>query len=106
MLMNRLSSSYGFCKIMTKPLIEKSRQRRQFADVALLATTCALVVSLAVATVTVFIGIAHAETRSATSRIAAAGDSAVALVLGLVIAGMGGLTAVMVDDGERPQRRD
>lgn len=90
---------------MTEPLSEKSRQRPPFADVALLITTAGLILSLAVATVTVSIGIARADTLGHVAQ-SSGGRFAVAVFLGLVIAGMGGLTAAMVGDGERPQRRD
>ena len=90
---------------MTKEMIERSRQRRQFADVALIITAIALVVSLAVATVTVSIGIARADTLGHVAQ-SSGGRFAAAIFLGLVIIGMGGLTAIMVGDGKRPQRRD
>ena len=52
---------------MNRDLIERSQQRRQqarggLADFAMIATIAALVASLAVAAVTVSIGIARADT--------------------------------------------
>ena len=48
---------------MTRELIERSRRRRGIADVSLIVTTIALVVSLVVAATAVSIGIARADTR-------------------------------------------
>ena len=45
---------------MTKEMIERSRERHEFADLALVVTTIALVVSLVIAAATVSIGIARA----------------------------------------------
>jgi hypothetical protein len=45
---------------MTRELIERSRKRHEFADVALIVTTIVLVVSLVIAATTVSIGIARA----------------------------------------------
>jgi hypothetical protein len=47
---------------MTKELIEHSRKRREFTDMALIVTTVTLVVSLAIAFTVVSIGIARADT--------------------------------------------
>ena len=90
---------------MTKELIEQSRKRREFGNVALFIIAIVLTVSLAVAAIAVSIGIARADTLGS---IAGSGGEqlALAVFLALVIAGMGGLTAVMVGDGERPLRRD
>lgn len=90
---------------MTKELIEQTRKRRAFADAALLVTTIALVVSLAVAAAAVSIGMARAETLGGITE-SDGGRFALAVFLALVIAGMGGLTALMVRDDERPLRRD
>ena len=90
---------------MTKELIERSRKRHGFADVALLVTTAALVVSLVVAATAVSIGIARADTLGSIAE-SNGGRFALAIVLALVIAGMGGLTAVVVHDGKNPPRRD
>ena len=45
---------------MTKDLIERSRKRHEFADLALIVTTITLVVSLVIAATAVSIGIARA----------------------------------------------
>ena len=47
---------------MTKELIEHSRKRREFTNMALIVTTVTLVVSLAIAFTVVSIGIARADT--------------------------------------------
>jgi hypothetical protein len=90
---------------MTRQLIERSRGRREFADTALLVTTAALSVSLVIAITAVSIGIARAD---ALGQFADSGGGrwALAVFLGLVIAGMGGLTAAMVREKEPPLRRD
>jgi len=67
---------------MTNELIERSRKRHEFADVALLVTTVTLVVSLA-DTLTSLGG-------SGNARLA------LSIPLGLLIAGLGGLTAKLV----------
>lgn len=90
---------------MTKELIDQARKRPAFADIALLITTIVLVVSLAITAAVVSIGMARADTLGAISQ-SSGGQMALAVVLGLMIAAMGGLTAVMVEDGERPLRRD
>jgi hypothetical protein len=75
-------------------------KHRSIACVELL-TTAALALSTAVAVTAVSIGIARADTVIA----AASGDGApvaLALFLGLLLAGMGGLTAMMA----REKRRD
>jgi hypothetical protein len=90
---------------MTKELIDKVSKRPALADIALLVTTVVLVVSLAIAAAVVSIGMARADTLGAISQ-SSGGQWALAVFMGLVIAAMGGLTAIMVEDGERPQRRD
>ena len=45
---------------MTKDLIDRSRTRHEFTDLALIVTTSALVVSLVIAATAVSIGIARA----------------------------------------------
>ncbi len=65
-----------------------------------LITTAALALSTAVAVTAVSIGIARADTMVAAS----SGDGAplaIALFLGLLLAGMGGLTAMMADGKSR-----
>lgn len=90
---------------MTKELIERSRKRHEFADVALLVTTVTLVVSIVIAATVVSIGIARADTLVPIAD-SGGGRLALTLLLGLVIAGMGGLTAAMVRAGNNPSRRD
>ncbi len=69
-----------------------------------LIMTCALVISIVVAATAVGIGIARAEV---TGRLVAdghAGTIAIAMFLGLLIAGMGGITAIVTRHvGEKPQ---
>jgi hypothetical protein len=84
---------------MTHDLIERSGRRRQPGDVTLLLTTCALVLSLAVAITTVSIGIARAETLGAIANVGG-GRFALVFFLSLMIAGACGLAAVLVRDGE------
>jgi hypothetical protein len=90
---------------MTKELIERSRKRHEFADVTLIVTTLALVVSLVIAGTVVSIGIARADTLVPFSGDGN-GRMALAALLGLVIAGMGGLTAAMMRSDVSPVRRD
>lgn len=87
---------------MSKELIERSRKRPAVAEPALVVTAATLLVSLAIAAATVSIGIARAGT---LEQIAEGGGGrwVLAIFVALVIAGMGALTAVMVDDG-RPRR--
>jgi hypothetical protein len=100
MLMNKLIRIPS--QHMTKELIERSRQRHAFADLALVVTV-ALAVSLVIAATVVSIGIARADT------LGPIGESderfTLAVVLGLVIAGVGGLTAALMYDG-KAQLRD
>jgi uncharacterized membrane protein len=90
---------------MTKQLIERSRQRHEFADVALIITAVALVVSLVIAFTAVSIGIARADTLVPFGG-GGSGRLALAMLAGLVIAAMGGLTAALVHNGKFPPRRD
>jgi ABC-type antimicrobial peptide transport system ATPase subunit len=90
---------------MTRELIERSRRRHGFADAALIVTTVALVVSLVIAVTVVSIGIARADTLVPIAE-SGSGRFALAILLALVIAGMGGLTAAMVGDGKVAPRRD
>jgi hypothetical protein len=89
---------------MTKELIERSRRRPAFADVSLLVTAATLLVSLVVAATAVSIGIARADSLGPIAD-SSGGRFALAVLLALVIAGMGGLTAAMVNDGPSPRRR-
>jgi uncharacterized membrane protein len=89
---------------MIKDSLERARKRRGFAELATVVTTVALLVSLVVAATVVSIGIARADTLapvsgSGTSRFA------MGVLLALVIAAMGGLTAVMTPDHKAPRRR-
>jgi hypothetical protein len=62
-----------------------------------------LVVSLVIAVTAVSIGIAHAGTLGAIADAADNGPFAVAIFLGLVMAGMGGLTALMARERTPPK---
>jgi hypothetical protein len=90
---------------MTKQLIERSRKRHEFADAALVVTTITLVVSLVIAVTAVSIGIARADTLVPIAD-SGGGRLALAVLVALVIAGMGGFTAAMVRDGAQPPPRD
>ena len=103
MLMNKVIRSLG--TIMTHDLTAPSRPRHAFVDVSLVVTTAALVVSLAVAATVVSIGIARADSLAHVAD-SGGGRFAVAAFVALVIAGLGGLTAAMVRDGQSPARRD
>jgi high-affinity K+ transport system ATPase subunit B len=88
---------------MTQDLIDRSRQRHTLTDLALVVLIVALVVALLVAAVVVSIGMARADT---LGQIAGHGGGklAVAALVALVIADIGGLTAAMLR--EVPQRHD
>jgi hypothetical protein len=90
---------------MSRKSISQSRPRRGFADIALLITAVALVVSLAVAAIAISIGIARADTLAQVAD-SGGGQLAAAMFVALVITGIGGLTAAMVKDGTSPPRRD
>lgn len=90
---------------MTKELIERSRKRHAFADLPLFVLAATLVVSLAIAFTAVSIGIARADTLVPFGGTGS-GRLALAMLVGLVIAGMGGLTAAMVHNEKSPPRRD
>ena len=90
---------------MTKELIERSRERHVFADASLIALTAALVVSLVVAFTAVSIGIARADTLVPFGGTGS-GRLALAILVGFVIAGVGGLTAALVHNDRFPSRRD
>jgi len=90
---------------MTKELIEHARKRHTLTDLVLLILTVALVLSLAIAATVVSIGMARADTLGAIA--SSNGERlAWAMFLCFVIAGIGGVTALVVRDGERPQRRN
>ena len=84
---------------MTKELIERSRRRHAFADVPLIVLAAALVLSLVVAFTAVSIGIARADTLVPFGG-SGSGRLALAMLVGVVIAGMGGLTAALVHNGQ------
>jgi hypothetical protein len=86
---------------MTKELIE----RDGFADVTLVVTTAALVVSLVVAFTAVSIDIARADTLVPFGG-GGNGRPTLAMLVGLIIAGFGGLTAAFVQNGKSASRRD
>jgi hypothetical protein len=85
---------------MTRELIERSRQRHEFAGLPVIVATLSLVVSLVVAATAVSIGIARADTL-APMATGSGGKLALAVFVGLVIACMGALTAGMVNDEVR-----
>jgi hypothetical protein len=90
---------------MTKELIERSHKRHAFADVSLIALAAALVVSLVIAFTAVSIGIARADTLVPFGG-GGSGRLALAMLVGFVIAGVGGLTAALVHNDKFPPRRD
>jgi hypothetical protein len=90
---------------MTKELIERLRKRHAFADVPLIALAATLVVSLVIAFTAVSIGIARADTLVPFGG-SGGGRLALAMLVGLTIAGVGGLTAALVHNDKFPPRRD
>jgi hypothetical protein len=90
---------------MTKELIERSRRRHAFTDVPLIMLTAALVLSLVVAFTAVSIGIARADSLIPFGG-GGSGRFALALLVGVTIAGFGGLTAAFVQSEKYPPRRD
>jgi len=90
---------------MTKELIERSRRRHAFADLPLIVLTASLVLSLVIAFTAVSIGIARADTLVPFGG-GGSGRLALAMLVGVVIAGMGGLTAALVHNDRLPSRRD
>jgi hypothetical protein len=91
-------------KSMTKQPTERS-QRHAFADAPLIVLTVALVLSLVVAFSAVSIGIARADTLMPFGG-SGNGRLALALLVGFVIAGVGGLTAALVHSERFPSRHD
>jgi hypothetical protein len=79
------------------PILGKRGLRRRRTALAGLLATVALVISILVAVVAVSIGIARADIVLADSD---SGRWALAILLGLLIAGMGGITACMMRDGK------
>ena len=90
---------------MTKKLIDRSHQRHAFADVPLIVLAVSLVLSLVVAFTAVSIGIARADTLVPFGG-GGSGRLALAMLVGVVIAGLGGLTAALVHNDTFPSRRD
>jgi len=90
---------------MTKELIERPRKRHEFADAASIVTTITLVVSLVIAVTAVSIGIARADTLVPLAD-SGGGRLALALLLALLIAAMGIVTAAMVRDTNAPRQPD
>jgi hypothetical protein len=80
---------------MTQELLERSRARHALAGLPVILTTLSLVVSLMIAAIAVSIGIARADSLMPSAH---GGNSwlVLALFLGIVLASMGGLTAVVV----------
>ena len=77
------------------PILGKRGLRRRRTALAGLVATVALLISILVAIVAVSIGIARADIVLSDS-----GRWALAILLGLLIAGMGGITACVVRDGK------
>jgi hypothetical protein len=94
----------GF-ETMTKELIERSRRRHAFADVPLFVLAATLVLSLVIALTAVSIGIARADTLVPFGG-GGSGRLALAMIVGVAIAGMGGLTAAFVHNDKVSSRRD
>jgi hypothetical protein len=90
---------------MTKELIEKSRKRPAFADVALITTAIALVVSIAIAATAVSIGIARADTLGDITQSDGARYALTAFA-GLAIAGTGWLASALTRGDEGLSSRD
>jgi hypothetical protein len=95
--MTELTGKVGFAS----PVTEKKLSKRR-AGVELLATG-ALAVGLVVAVTAVSIGMAHAQ---AFATVHSSDDASLALAvfLGLVFAGMGGLTAIAARERRSPRR--
>jgi hypothetical protein len=83
----------------------QTHSRRAFADVALVATTLGLVLSLAVAITTVSIGIARADTFGAAAGHHG-GAATLAVFFAAVFVGVGALAAAVVRDVRNPKRCD
>jgi hypothetical protein len=89
---------------MIEQSVECSRQRRGLADVPLIVLTIALLLSLVVAFSAVSVGIARADTLTPFGG-GGNGRVALAMLVGLIIGGVGGLTALLVrGDSFSPQR--
>jgi hypothetical protein len=90
---------------MTKELVERSGTRHAFADVPLIVLTVSLLVSLVIAFSAVSVGIARADTLMPFGG-SGSGRLALAMIVGCVIAGVGGLTAALVRNDKFPSQRD
>ncbi len=90
---------------MTRELIERSRKRHAFADVPLIVLAVTLVVSLVIAFTAVSVGIARADTLVPFGG-SGSGRLALAMLVGVAIVGMGGLTAALVHNEKTPPRHD
>jgi hypothetical protein len=87
--MTMLTGMVGFAS----PVTEKKFSKRRHAGIELLATV-ALAVSLVIAATAVSIGMARAQAIGAVVRDNNGAPLAIAIVLGLFLASMGGLTAI------------
>jgi hypothetical protein len=90
---------------MTRQPIERSQRHRRFADLPLLVLTVALVLSLVIAFSAVSIGIARADTLTPFGG-GGSGRLALAVLVGLVITGVGAVTATLVRSDSFPPERD
>lgn len=96
--MTELTGKVGFAS----PVTERKLSARRNAGVELIATV-ALAISLAIAASAVSIGVARAQSFGAVAH----SDNApllIAVLLGLLLAGMGGLTAVAARDRKPPEQ--
>ena len=81
----------------------RKRHRPALADAPLIVLTVALLCSLVVAFSAVSIGIARADT---LTPFGGSGRLALAMLVGLIISGVGGLTAVLVRGESVSTQRD
>ena len=87
---------------MIEQTSERSRQRHALADLPLIVLTVALLFSLVVAFSAVSVGIARADTLMPFGG-SGGGRLALAMLVGLTIAGVGLLTAALVRGGTAPR---
>ena len=104
MLGAKVIRTAGF-ETMTRELIERSRRRHAFADVTLFVLAATLVLSLVIALTAVSVGIARADTLVPFGD-GGSGRLALAMIVGIAIAGMGGITAAFVPNDKVRPRRD
>jgi hypothetical protein len=95
--MTELTGMVGFAS----PVTEKKFSKRRHAGIELLATL-ALAVSLVIAATAVSIGMARAQAIGTVVRDNNGAPLAIAIFLGVVLAGWGGLAAIAAR--ERPSR--